>query len=416
MKVLAESGPVLRDESGGSLPAVLVALAVGVVLLSPFLAHVSSRMLAIRDLEGTLGSQYASDSGIEFGIWNLLHNSAFKATVDAAPLTPITLTPAVTLNGTTVTTTVELATCPSWSPPSGTCSIASPPFSVGGGGALAYDPANGRIYALGGDKGSDFAYYSLASDQWVSRPSTPDPVGEGGALVYANGTLYALQGDKHQGFWSFNGSSWSSLASTPDKVGAGGSLAYDPSHGRLYALRGDKNSDFWYYDIAGNTWNSLASTPDKVGEGGSLAYVAGKVYAFRGDKTSDFWVYSAGWSTLQSTPSAVGAGGALAFNLGNYLMALAGDKSADFWAYDLANDSWAGLASTPAKVGTGGSLAYPGGDYFYALGGDKSSQFWRYLKVPPKYDIVSTDGSLTTSVEIQLTGGTSVSVVYWTLQ
>lgn len=416
MKGWAWRGTRLRDESGGSLPGVLIAVAVGVVLLSPFLAHVSSRMLAIRDLESTLGRQYASDSGIEFGIWNLLHNSAFKATVDAAPLTPITLTPAVSLNGTTMTTTVKLATCPSWSPSSGTCSIAAPPFSVGDGGALAYDPGHGRIYALGGDKGTDFAYYSLANDQWISQPSTPDRVGEGGALIYANGTLFALQGNKDKGFWAFNGASWSILDSTLDKVGAGGSLAYDPSHGRLYALRGGKSGDFWYYDIAGNSWHSLAGTPDKVGEGGSLAYVAGKVYAFRGDKSSDFWVYSGGWSSLQSPPASVGAGGALAYNLGNYLMALAGDKSTDFWAYDLANDSWAGLASTPDKVGPGGALAYPGGDYFYALGGDKSSHFWRYLRVPPKYDIVATDGSLTASVEIQLTGGTSVSVVYWTLQ
>lgn len=416
MRAWAGKGVGLRDESGGSLPAVLIALAVGVVLLSPFLAHVSSRMLAIRDVESSLGSQYASDSGVEFGIWNVLHNSVFKASVDAAPLTPITLNPAVSVNGTSVTTTVELATCPSWSPSSRTCSIASPPFSVGAGGTLAYDPDNGRIYALGGDKGTDFAYYSLANDVWVSQPSTPGTVGDGGALVYANGALYALQGNKDKGFWAFNGASWSALASAPDKVGAGGSLAYDPSHNRLYAFRGDKNSDFWYYDISGHSWNSLASAPDKVGEGGSLAYVAGKVYAFRGDKTPDFWVYSGGWSTLQSAPSPVGAGGALAFNLGNYLMALAGDKSTDFWAYDLANDSWSGLGSTPDKVGAGGALSYPGGDYFYALGGDKSSHFWRYLKVPPKYDIVSTDGSLTTSVEIQLTGGTSVSVVYWTLQ
>ena len=42
---------LVSDETGGSLAPVLIALAVGVLLLSPFLAHVSTRMLAARGAE-----------------------------------------------------------------------------------------------------------------------------------------------------------------------------------------------------------------------------------------------------------------------------------------------------------------------------------------------------------------------------
>ena len=67
---------------GRSLPAALITLAVGSLLLTPFLAFVSSRSLGTRGAAETFNEQYASDAGIEFGIWSLLNDSAFRSQVD----------------------------------------------------------------------------------------------------------------------------------------------------------------------------------------------------------------------------------------------------------------------------------------------------------------------------------------------
>ena len=106
--LLFKLGRGLETESGRSLPAALITLAVGSMLLTPFLSFVSARSLGTRAATETFNEQYASDAGVEFGIWSLLNNPAFRTQVDinagtAQPLafpSPINVyTPTVSVTG-----------------------------------------------------------------------------------------------------------------------------------------------------------------------------------------------------------------------------------------------------------------------------------------------------------------------------
>ncbi len=78
----------LGAEHGKSLPATLITLAVGSLLLTPFLSFVSSRSLGSGSARNAIAAQYSADAGIEFGIWSLLNDSSFRSLVDNNPGTP----------------------------------------------------------------------------------------------------------------------------------------------------------------------------------------------------------------------------------------------------------------------------------------------------------------------------------------
>ena len=139
----------------------------------------------------------------------------------------------------------------------------TPDPGVGVGGSLAYDSANGLLYAFGG--GASFWSYNIAADAWTDlSPLTLFSLGAGGSLVYNSndGKLYALAGGGN-GFYVYDGSTWTQVdtTSTPASVGAGGSLVFNPSDGKFYVLRGGDTTDFWSYDPSTNTWTSLLAFP-----------------------------------------------------------------------------------------------------------------------------------------------------------
>ena len=75
-RFLAGSSP------GRSLPAALITVAVGSILMTPFLSFVSSRSLGTGAAGETFNEQYAADAGVEFGAWSLLNNPTFRSQVD----------------------------------------------------------------------------------------------------------------------------------------------------------------------------------------------------------------------------------------------------------------------------------------------------------------------------------------------
>ena len=101
-------------EHGGTLPATLWALAVGAVVMAPFLGQLSTSLLAGRDSQKELREQYSSDSSIEFAIWKLQNDQTYRDSVDVAPGTPITVAPAVTVNGITTTTSSTAIPIGTW--------------------------------------------------------------------------------------------------------------------------------------------------------------------------------------------------------------------------------------------------------------------------------------------------------------
>ena len=206
----------LKQESGRSLPAALITLAVGSMLLTPFLSFVSTRSLGTRAATETFNEQYASDAGVEFGIWSLLNNSAFRTQVDINAGIPQPLAFPGPINGYTPTLSVTGLPTGSW------YLRQFFPSTINSGGSLAYVPHAGgdRVYALRGNSTTTFGYYSIAADQWFSMENTLESVGEGGALVYDDGNfLYALRGDGTNDFWRYNisSNSWSSLQNAPAK-------------------------------------------------------------------------------------------------------------------------------------------------------------------------------------------------------
>jgi hypothetical protein len=97
------SPPDLRSESGQALVLALAALAVGALLVTPFLTHASVNVLASRRADEAMNDAYAADAGIEWGLWRLKNDPLLTASTSyvEAPLQP---TP-VAINGAAFPTT-----------------------------------------------------------------------------------------------------------------------------------------------------------------------------------------------------------------------------------------------------------------------------------------------------------------------
>ena len=71
----------LSAQEGRALVMALIMLGIGALLIPPFLAHVSTNLLATRVTEGGMKEQYAADSGIEYALWRL-DNAVFAGQED----------------------------------------------------------------------------------------------------------------------------------------------------------------------------------------------------------------------------------------------------------------------------------------------------------------------------------------------
>ncbi len=72
----------MNSEKGQAFPLALIALAVGSLVISPFLGHTSSMLSGSRIYGQAITEQYSCDAGIEWALWKL------KATVETGePLT-----------------------------------------------------------------------------------------------------------------------------------------------------------------------------------------------------------------------------------------------------------------------------------------------------------------------------------------
>jgi len=404
---LFKPGWGLNLESGRSLPAALITLAVGSLLLTPFLSFVSSRALGTSSAAETFNEQYASDAGIEFGIWSLLNNPAFRTQVDINAGIAQPLAFPSPINSYTPTLSVTGLPIGSW------YLRQFAPLTINSGGSLAYVGGD-RVYGLRGNSTTTFDYYDIAANQWVSRRNTPESVGPGGDLVYTGGNfLYALSGNNKKYFLRYNiaGNSWEYMPETDKKVKAGGALAY--SGGYIYALQGNSRA-FWRYDISDNSWADMADTLNPIKAGGDLVAVGGDIYAFRGGNNPNFYKYnisSSSWSSLQNAPGGVSNGGSLAYFSGGYIYALAGN-STGFWRYTVTMNNWTVLTDTPSAVGLGGALEFTHSQGGFALRGGDNADFWEFEVTPPRYDISSQAGSVDTDARFEIDGST-YTILFW---
>ncbi len=405
----------LNTEKGRSLPAALIALAVGSILLAPFLSFVSSRSLGSRAAEEALKDQYSSDAGVEFGFWTVLNNSAARTQADSSPGTNFPVTFPGPVNGTTPAVNLTAVPIGEW------FSRQNIPGAVASGGALEYT-SGGSLFALVGDLGGTFGRYNTGSDSWTGRASTPVLFAlDGSDLVFNNGNriyaftpgIFPLPYRQQFSMYTISTNSWSRLETTPNRVGSGSALVYTGGN-HIYALRGT-GSTFWRYSIPGDSWDSRANAPGAVGSGAALVYTGGNyIYALRGGNTNNFWRYNISansWNNLSSAPGGVGPGGSLAYNGSDYIYALQGN-SPNFWRYTISLNSWGVLADSPNPISAGGDLAFVDGDSGYALRGGNTTGYWEFLITPPRYDIESQAGSVTTTSRIEI-DGSSHDILFW---
>lgn len=399
----------IAGEFGRSLPAALITLAVGSILLTPFLSFVSSRSLGTLGAAKTFNEQYAADAGIEFGIWNILNSSTFRTQADNNPGSPQSISFPGSINSYIPTITVTAIPIGNWYLRRIT------PAPIERGGALAYAGGD-RVYALRGNNSTNFGYYSISADQWFGLAATPGNVRQGGALVYGGGNfLYAFPGRNTDNFWRYNisANTWSSMEDTPERVREGGSLVYTGGN-LIFAFRGNSNQ-FWRYNISSDSWSPRADAPATVRFGADLVYTGGNyIYAFQGNNQSNFWRYNISgnsWSSLQNAPDSVNNGGALAYYGGDDIYALRGTLTG-FWRYAVTMDSWTELTVTPESVGRGGDLEFTHANGGFALRGGNQRDFWEFEVTPPRYDIHSQAGSVLTDARIEI-DGVIKTILFW---
>lgn len=80
----------IDDSRGQVLPLALAALAIGALLVSPFLVDASVNLLASRHVDTSIRDYYSADAGVEWALWRLKANPTLTASTSytAAPLQP----------------------------------------------------------------------------------------------------------------------------------------------------------------------------------------------------------------------------------------------------------------------------------------------------------------------------------------
>ncbi|MFQ6100204.1 MAG: hypothetical protein ACE5OS_03065 [Anaerolineae bacterium] len=97
-----------RSESGRALVIALVALAVGVLLVTGFLHYVSTSQLVTRAAREQMVDHYSADAGVEYGLWQLQYGGLTNTLTITDPVEVFTLT----INGQTVVITVTAVLTP----------------------------------------------------------------------------------------------------------------------------------------------------------------------------------------------------------------------------------------------------------------------------------------------------------------
>jgi hypothetical protein len=169
----------IDDSRGQVLPLAMAALAVGAVLVSPFLVDASVNLLASRRVDSAIKDYYSADAGVEWALWRLRGNSALTESTswDDAPLQP---TPPA-INGAPFPTT-EIRRV------SGGMSETITPAWQSGAGAKCYAFASS-------EEGQIFAVVNAeASNVWMALPAGSDDCQRSPGLDrMAGGSPYELQ-------------------------------------------------------------------------------------------------------------------------------------------------------------------------------------------------------------------------------
>jgi hypothetical protein len=96
----------MNNEKGQALPLAIMALAIGTLLIAPFLGHAGASIIGSRTYSDTIGYRNASDAGVEHAIWSLIKGGLGDSLPN--PGDQITYQLPETINGATTTVTVTV--------------------------------------------------------------------------------------------------------------------------------------------------------------------------------------------------------------------------------------------------------------------------------------------------------------------
>jgi hypothetical protein len=290
------------------------------------------------------------------------------------------------------------------------------PVYSGGSLVRAELAAETLVFAIKGNRTTEFYSYNPALQAWTTRAPVPlgveaKPVDDGACMASdGQGHVYAVKGNYSFGFYrySIEGDSWQQMADIPaglrgTKVQGGTDLVYVPADsgsGSLYLLKGYYN-EFFRFDIDAGTWAMLPPAPVGVNE----RWPDGSWLVYDGDQTiyahkayyHELWSFNTrtlAWDATQryGMPLIGRAGvrakagdGSCAAWLDGTIFALKGYSTLEFWGYNPAQNAWFELDSVPpigstgrrVKVRNGADIVVHDG-LLYALKGNACNEFWRY--------------------------------------
>jgi hypothetical protein len=72
----------MKSEKGQALPLVLIAIAIGALVMPSFLNHTGTSLIGSRAYRQEIDAQYAADAGAEHAVWNLRYGGLGDTLVD----------------------------------------------------------------------------------------------------------------------------------------------------------------------------------------------------------------------------------------------------------------------------------------------------------------------------------------------
>jgi N-acetylneuraminic acid mutarotase len=279
-----------------------------------------------------------------------------------------------------------------------------------GGEAIAAVELNGFVYAVaGGFHLAKMEQYDPSTNSWTTVESLGTDRDDHGAAV-ANGKIYAIGGDDGSNLLSSveeydpSADTWSSVASLPtarSRLGAAevGGLVYSIG-GR--EAGGGSTASVDQYDPSTNSWTSVASLPTGR-QSLSATSVNGSVYAIGGDPTDSvvdqYDPSTNSWASVESLVTGRRSLAAAAAN--GKIYAIGGERSsvdpfASVEEYNPDNDTWSEVASLNTARYTLGAAVDSTGS-IYAIGGTDSndnalSSVEKISRFPSLEDVHSATG------------------------
>jgi hypothetical protein len=116
-------------------------------------------------------------------------------------------------------------------------------------GAASYDIANGYVYVIAGNGGTEFYRYDIAANTWTTRASFPVGNNGGASMALKDGKIYAAQGNttKITYIYDIGSNVWTTGIVSPEEFKAGSQFVQvDPDY--FIVLTGDNSADFWRFN------------------------------------------------------------------------------------------------------------------------------------------------------------------------